>query len=67
MKSLKPTRKVSYAAVATVVLFVLSRFTDVDKDTEQAVNVALPLILAYWVENEDTPGGVPTKDEVPVV
>lgn len=66
MKSLRPTRKVSYAAVATVVLFILSRFTEVDKDTEQAVNVALPLILAYIVENEDTPGGVPVKDEAVV-
>lgn len=60
-KSLKPTRKVSYAAVSTVVLYVLSRFTEVDQDVEQAVNVALPIILAYFVSNEDTPGGVPTK------
>lgn len=64
-KTYKPTRKVSYAAVSTVVLFVLSRFIEVDKDVEHAVNVALPLVLAYWVSNEDTPGGVP-EERVPV-
>ena len=61
MKSMKPTRKVSYAAISTVVLYVVSRFTEVDKDLEQAINITLPLILAYWVSNEDTPGGVPAK------
>jgi len=58
-KSPAPTRKVSYAAVSTVLLFVISLVTDLDPQIEQAVNVGLPIILAYWVKNDDTPGGVP--------
>lgn len=61
-KSAKPTRKLSYAAASAVVLFILSLILkDIDPQTEQAVNVGLPLILAYFVKNDDTPGGVPVE------
>jgi len=49
------------AAATTIILFVLSLFTDVDKELEQAVNVAVPLIVAYFTRNNPTPGGVPLK------
>jgi len=62
-KSALPTRKLSYASVTAVVLFLISLFvTDLDPQTEQAVNVGLPLILAYFVKNADTPGGVPVAE-----
>lgn len=60
-KSALPTRKLSYASVTALVLFALSFVTEVDPQLEQAVNVGLPLILAYFVKNADTPGGYPLK------
>lgn len=59
--SYKPTRKVLSAALVTAALYIVSRFTEVDKDTEQFVNVVAPIIVAYLVPNENTPGGVPRK------
>lgn len=56
-----PTRKLSYAAVTSVVLYLLSLLVDIDQTGEQLVNVIVPLILAYRVPNDDTPGGVPQK------
>lgn len=62
--SKKPTRKLSYASAAAVVLFLASLVVDdVDVQLEQAINVGLPLILAYFVKNADTPGGVPPATE----
>jgi hypothetical protein len=60
-KSWRPTKKMLRAAVTATALFVISRFTEVDKDTEQLVNVLAPLVVAYWTRNDDTPGGVPLK------
>jgi hypothetical protein len=54
---MKPTRKMVSAAATTAALYVLSRFTEVDKDLEQLVNVVVPLIVAYFVPNESTPTG----------
>lgn len=51
---MKPTRKLLAAALTTTALYVISRFTEVDKDTEQLVNVLAPLIVAYLVPNERT-------------
>lgn len=59
-KTLKPTRKLSYASATAVVLFLLSLVIDVDPQVEQVVNIVVPLGLAYVVKNADTPGGVPT-------
>lgn len=56
-KSPAPTRKLSYAAVSGVVLYLLSLVVQVDAQLEQAVNIGLPLVLAYFVKNADTPGG----------
>ena len=56
--SAKPTRKLIAAALTTVVLYVISRFTEVDKDTEQLVNVLAPLVVAYVYPNQqNTPKG----------
>lgn len=60
-KSLLPTRKLSYAGLVATVLFLLSLITEVDAQLEQAVNVLVPLIAAYFVKNSDSPGGVPLK------
>jgi hypothetical protein len=59
--SLLPTNKLISAAVTALILFVISRFTEVDKDVEQAVNVLAPLVVAYFTRNKKTPGGVPVK------
>jgi hypothetical protein len=56
-KSPAPTRKLSYASVSAVVLFLLSLVVEVDPQLEQGVNIVLPLVLAYFVKNADTPGG----------
>lgn len=60
-KSAAPTRKLSYAAITGLVIFIVSQFTSVDKELEQAINIGVPLVLAYFVSNNDTPGGVPVK------
>lgn len=60
-KSPAPTRKLSYAAVSGIVLYLISLVTDVDKELEQAINIGLPLVLAYFVKNSDTPGGYSAK------
>jgi hypothetical protein len=58
---MKPTRKMVSAAATTAALYVLSRFTEVDKDLEQLVNVVVPLIVAYFVPNKPTA----SRDGVP--
>jgi hypothetical protein len=54
-----PTKKLTAASVTAVILFVVSLFTDVDQNLEQALNVLVPIVLAYFVKNDPTPGGVP--------
>ncbi len=54
-----PTAKLISAAVTMVLLYVLRQFVDVDTELEQIVNLVVPLIVAYFVPNSDTPGGVP--------
>jgi hypothetical protein len=59
-KSAKPTKKLTVSAAAAAILYaILAGFTDADKELEQAINVVVPLVLAYFVKNDDTPGGVP--------
>jgi hypothetical protein len=59
--SLKPTNKLLSAAIVAVILYVVSLFVAVDPQLEQAINVIVPVIVAYFTRNADTPGGVPVK------
>jgi hypothetical protein len=54
-----PTAKLVSAAVTMVLLYVLRQFVDVDRELEDIINLVVPLIVAYFVPNADTPGGVP--------
>jgi hypothetical protein len=55
---MKPTRKLLSAAATTAILYGLSHVTEVDKDLEQLVNVVVPILVAYFVPNEqETPKG----------
>jgi hypothetical protein len=54
-----PTAKLLSAAGTMLVLYLLRLVVDVDEDLEQIVNLVVPLIVAYFVPNSDTPGGVP--------
>jgi dihydrodipicolinate synthase/N-acetylneuraminate lyase len=58
---MKPTRKLLSAAATTLVIYVISRFTEVDEDLETVVNLCVPIIVAYMVPNDstDTGDGVP--------
>lgn len=52
-----PTNKVLAATLTGVVLYIVSQFTEVDKDLEQLVNVLSMILVAYFVRNKRTPGG----------
>jgi hypothetical protein len=54
-----PTAKLVSAAVTMVLLYVLRQFVDVDPELEDIINLVVPLAVAYFVPNSDTPGGVP--------
>jgi hypothetical protein len=54
-----PTAKLVSAAVTMVLLYLLRLVVDVDEELEQIVNLVVPLLVAYFVPNSDTPGGVP--------
>ena len=50
----RPTRKFLSAVIVTVAVYVITRFTELDKDTEQLVNVLAPLIAAFAIRNKPT-------------
>jgi hypothetical protein len=54
-----PTAKLISAAVTMIVLYALRQVVDVDEDLEEIINLTVPLLVAYFVPNSDTPGGVP--------
>jgi hypothetical protein len=54
-----PTAKLVSAAVTMLLLYVLRQFVDVDPELEDIINLVVPLAVAYFVPNSDTPGGVP--------
>jgi hypothetical protein len=57
-----PTAKLLSAAGTMLVLYLLRLVVDVDEDLEQVVNLIVPLIVAYFVPNAPTPGGVPDAE-----
>jgi hypothetical protein len=59
-----PTAKLLSAAGTMIVLYLLRLVVDVDEDLEQIVNLVVPLIVAYFVPNAQTPGGVPDSRPV---
>lgn len=59
-KSKKPTKKLTVGAAVAVLLYALfSLVVGADKEVENAINVAVPFIFAYFTQNDPTPGGVP--------
>jgi hypothetical protein len=59
-KSKKPTKKLTVASAVAVVLYaVFSLLVHADKEVENAINVGVPLVFAYFTRNDPTPGGVP--------
>jgi hypothetical protein len=62
-KSWLPTNKFTAGFVTAAAIFVISRFTEVDKDTEQFVQLLAPFVVAYVTKNKQTPtgDGVPVK------
>ena len=49
-----PTRKFVSAAVTALIVYVVSRVTEIDKDTEQLIQFGAPLIAAYLIRNKKT-------------
>lgn len=58
--SKKPTKKITAASIVAAVLYVVfAKFVSEDKEVEQAINAFVPLVIAYFVKNDPTPGGYP--------
>lgn len=58
--SLKPTKKIMAAAITGLLVFLITKLgLQVDPVLEQALNVVTMLVVAYFVPNDPTPGGVP--------
>lgn len=55
-----PTNKFISALITALVLYIITKLAiPIDATIEQAINVFIPFVVAYFIPNHDTPGGVP--------